>query len=319
MPAKQSLLMVGAAAALLGFGLAGAAEDPPATVTTTVAPLTVTPEQGVAPPDVGPGAPRLSPAEIRAIGEEQRFCGRETPTARIQALRLAQQIPSIQRAAARFDGRIMLNPYSAEENSERGAALLVRTSAREAEDATAAAQAARRTAASSGDPRVVETEMARQQAVNKLVAAQSILTEIKARRADADRDHRQGIRPIVDMNRRAGAVIVSPAAAYADLGLARIGAEQAIDSLVVRGAIVNTRSQKIAVPPLRVTAFDAKGFPLKSNVIFPDRRASIAPGADQEFAFALKPAPRNAATVTVTFGQNEALPLRTSGPPECRI
>jgi hypothetical protein len=319
MAASHRLLTTACIAALVLTAGVGVAQDAPGTATTTVAPLTVTPLPMEPVPDVGPGAPQLSPAEIRAAGEEVRHCARNLSSSTLAAVTLRQQVDSIAQAAVRHDGRIVLNPYNGEEN-ERAAAVVVRDTARIAEQATLDLEAARRDIGKVSLERLKGLELARQQAVNRLVTAQAILTEIRARDAERQQARRQGLpAPIYDLNRRSAAVLVGAEPAYADLAFDDVSARQQLDKgggavLMVTGKIRNTRQGSIKVPPLRVTAFDKNGFPLKSQTVYAERQMRIQPGAAEEFAYQLRPSPRNAAKVTVAFGSNDSMPLRRTIP-----
>lgn len=301
--------------ALLFVASPGVAQNPPGTATATVSPLTVTAPPMEPVPNVGPGAPQLSPAEIHAIGEEVRHCARNLSSSTPDAITLAQQVDSIARAAIRHDGRIVLNPYNGERN-ERAAAVVVRDSARVAEQATLAADQARRDVGQASPGKLEALELTRQDAVNRLVTAQAILTEIRAQDAERQQARRQGLpAPIYDLNRRSAATTIGAEPIYADLAFDKLIASQQLDKaggavLMVTGEIRNTRKASIRVPPLRVTAFDEKGFPLKSQTVYAERQMRIQPGAAEEFVYQLRPAPRSATKVTVAFGSNYSMPLR---------
>jgi len=304
---------------------------------TTVSPLNVGPPMAPI-PEVGVGAPQLSLPEIKEIEQIGEKCVglRDGHMTDWFAKYFEPRLAAVAKGIEVFDGVVNINEYKRDiEQSpvaEVALAALLRDTARAAEEATLASERIRRQPDATAEA-MAKAELDRQAAINKMIVTQAFLTEIQARRAEAAAATRarlinngpltiQGT-PIHNYTRKAGATLIS-AEAFADLGIQKVVVQQRQDEnggafLQVSGEIHNTRKRTIDVPPIRVTAFDDRGFPLKSVTAVPEKRGQkIAAGGSEAFAYRLAPAPANAVKVIVGFGSNATLvPFRPTAPLGC--
>ena len=303
-------------------GLAQQKAEPP-----SVSPLTVSPPEMVPVPKVGEGAPLFSAAEMETIEHETRRNLMNTSVEVGPCLmskvgkRFARgEVDAIAASAARNGGHIVLRPPNPTSHDpfefknwaeiEYAAGIMASQLAVDARKATEVAEQARRDAAQgrAGAEAVEAAELDRQKWIVRMTTAIAMYTEAK----ETQRHGQRGIPQILPgFDRRyVSGVPVPIAAEYEDLKLENIKVRssevEGVRVFRISGEVRNTRKRAINPPPLSVTAVDAAGFPLKGAIADPQRGSGrIEPGQTRSFAYELKPGPRNAETVVVTFGTTQ--------------
>lgn len=279
---------------------------------TTVSDIVVrTPE--VAVPTVGEGAPLYTVEELEGI--------------QTQARREAQ---SSYREALDCDERAGINEGNYLREYQSAAAT--RDTAEQAMAATRQAQDVRRAAAAGrATPQEVEAaELARQTAVNRVVAARTAFADAQATTARLQKLRRDNPEmPAEDFKLMARSEIAAGLQErafsagqrtrpippqFATLALENITVGNHEDdkgaALMVSGTIRNKGQRRVPTPPLEITAVDSFGIPLKREVADARGSGPLDPGEIQRFAYPLRPPPGNAAKVVVSFGSDEFEPWR---------
>lgn len=292
-----------------------------------VSELVVTAPEEARVPKVGVGAPQFTASEITAIQEQARRTVSEATNAVNKCFRQALNLirPTTIRG--------MLGQAFAE---EREAALKVQALSVEARKATEAAQAVRREVLT-GRPSassVIDTELARQKAVNALVAARNDLDDASAAipvlqklitQLDSPLPNERGwernsvdkILPQVMTFKamRASRRLRPTPVVFADLAIRDVVVRESEDGkgafLAVSGKVLNKRSRAAPVPSLEITQLDGFGFALETVIADPARR-QIAPGEAVSFGYEFRPKANRAERVQVTFSAAEPLPPRRS-------
>ncbi len=300
--------------AILPVALAGAvsaqtparapAPPPPAATAdeiTTVAPLII--HGGVAVPRVGEGAALLSPTEIHDKGTRARDLRSTFEDGRATLYNCYTAVFGTPPNPERTIGY--------EEGTDAGRKLS--NWSRLAEEATVNAQRVR-AAAAGGEATPADVEAAereRQRTVIEVTKAELDLDEALQKAIDIqelvkDRTDIAGWNGMIYANaaERADRKNALVPKQFEDLQLKDVKAVERTDDkgqayLFVTGAIRNTRKTRIAVPPLSFTAVDQFGYPLLNEA--GEARGRIDAGKDQPFTYTLRPSPRNAARVVVTF------------------
>jgi hypothetical protein len=328
--------------ALLAPGpAAGRAQDP--AQEPTVAPLVITPMVPVPQVGEGaplyslPELRAMQSEAQRQVAESRDAIRRCTPNARLAIPPLrgdmtVAELDNIAAAAAKNGGRILLpRPLTGPGGvpdireayaSEGAAARLAQGMVIDAEKATLAAEQTRRAAATGGATAkaVEDAELVRQKAVNRLMTARAVFLEFQAQTKAVQRVLRaMGTDPTSpplptdvflnpDQRYQNGMPQITVPKEYADLSLQKVVVRerQGKDGpfLLVTGEIHNTRARAIGTPPLSVTVLDRFGSPLKTDIAQPVRAPRIKPGEFSPFAYEVRPPPRDASTVVVTFGTN---------------
>jgi hypothetical protein len=286
-------------------------------------------------PDVGEGAPYLTPKELDSIASE---AGRNFTEATSNAVRCAdnkagmgsQHIP-IYRATLERVFR-----------SEMEAANRVQSAARRAADATSAAEKARLDAAQGqADAKAVEAaELERQAAVNKLTEAREKLADARdytataqdlylkaamagdAKQARLESQITWGELDFQAIQRRNAAQKVDPD--FARLVLTDIVTERKADRrgeyFHITGVIRNNRAETATIPALRVAALDIGGWTLAAETARQSAGRRLKPNQSIAFTYDLRPAPQATEFVLVVFA-TDALPpprLQVSQFEQCR-
>jgi hypothetical protein len=262
----------------------------------------------VPPPDVGEGAPYLTPEDLAARLEEARedqiYARNAARTCRSDVFPTYEYEP---------DGFALEGLYLTEQEKQAEAWRL----GREAHEATERAIEVRQRAASggAGQDQLEISELRRQQAVNAYLIAEAEAKEARARVADLQslmndgtpEDMRRSLVEFWSAGRAvSGGLGVQIPPEFADLELSQITARERVDgeqlALVVTGQIANPRQRAVRVPPISVTALDRNGQALKTVTALPRRGAGrIAGGQAIPFAYELNPMPANSVRAVVTF------------------
>lgn len=266
---------------------------------------------GIAPfPDVGEGAPRFTAKDVGTIEKELR----DAVTAS-QADYRTCGVPANTKCVLNRGIQELLAceiEYGAKAANLAVAAI----------NATEAAEKARRdTAAGKATvPELIDTELARQEAVNEMQKGRQRFLEVQARMADVQRAASgfQGPDPAhLELKRRQagwGLGVVQPdipdgltitnvrVVQYRDLKKGEFAR--------IEGEIVNSGAKPAKIPGLSATLVDEKGSPLHTLSVAPAKRGNIAPGKSRAFSFDIKPAPDLAERAVVTFASDVAPPPR---------
>ncbi len=301
------LVLLFAAAAVMGAGSV-AAQQTPNTSVTTVSPLTIN-GGGVPVPNVGQGARMFTIEELHQKGLDAAVQRADFEDARAEIYECYQ------------------NAYSARPNPERTlgyeqgaeAARRVTVTSNQAERATRDAQQLRIDAAQgkATQAQVEQGELARQAAVREMQKAMADVDEARAKAIDIQElvKNRVGIADwshtimsnATDRASRKNPLVPKE---VEDLVLENIKTTQRHDDkgvtlLLVEGNIRNGGARRAQVPALSVTAADQFGFPLVTQTVAGNGR--IDAGKSVPFTFPLKPAPENAARVAVAFAAVKGL------------
>lgn len=261
---------------------------------------------GIPVPDVGEGAPLFTPAMIR----EKRDQGRQDNSyytrnrerlyeCYIEAYEVPPNYERLQGYDLAIDASQRLRSFTVSAEQLTNEAL-------EARIAFGRGEATRED--------IERTELARQEAVVRMMIAEADLQEAKAVALDIQAlAHSRAPLDIWPGTIASNAALRNAAAQdpyqlvplqYRDLALEELQvAERVTESgetaLMVRGAIRNTRTNSIPAPPIAVTAVDEFGFALQSETAA--GRSRIEPGQAMPFAYELNPSPALSHTVLVTF------------------
>lgn len=286
---------------------AGFAQSQSQESTTSVTDVVVrTPEVPV--PTVGAGAPLYTVEDLEGIQTQAR---REAQSTYREALDCGER-------AGVNEGNY-LREYQTAAATRDGAELAIA--------ATRKAQQVRRAAAEGrATPQEVEAaELARQTAVNRVVAARTAFAEAQATTAQLQKLRRDNPElsendfkvmarsEIAAANQErtytAGQRTRPIPAQFATLALENITVSNQVDNsgeaLLVSGTIRNKGQRRVPTPPLEITAVDSFGIPLKRETADPRGSGGLAPGEIERFAYSLRPKPGNVAKVVVSFGSDE--------------
>lgn len=94
--------------------------------------------------------------------------------------------------------------------------------------------------------------------------------------------------------------------AAAQLQIGNLKSEQRSGLIAVRGDIFNPTEKALAVPPVRLTAYDADGKQAGPSYDFRTQESEIAPGETITFRILYENAPASMKSFRVTFGKIDA-------------
>ena len=270
-------------------------------------------------PDVGEGAPLFTTLDIKDIEEKARDVAIDSASDYMTCSPGRRVIAPM---TCKPNGAITITDLLAcEVEYGNKAANLAFMAAK----VTAAAEDSRRAAARGEvSVRVVEeTELARQEAVNKMNEARQKLLEVQARMADFQnmammRGHFPDTAQLdaMEMNRKEagwGLGIAQPDVPEG-LSITNIRAVQSKDKkgdfVVVQGEIRNGNAKSAKIPNLSTTLVDDKGWPLATTSVSPSKKGSIPAGKSYPFAFEVRPAPQMMRNAVVSFAPKRIPPPR---------
>ncbi len=181
-----------------------------------------------------------------------------------------------------------------------------------AAEATRAAEDVRSAAAAGkADTSAVEaTELVRQDAVNRMRAAQLKLLEQQGvigdyQKAALSQGRQSSLALAVERKRAGKGVGAGMPDKPAGLSITNVTALIRIDKkgefVLVQGRIQNSGPNGANVPDLTATLIDERGYPLISTTVSPKPKRSIAATSTQDFAFEVRPAFQATNRAIVTF------------------
>jgi hypothetical protein len=267
-------------------------------------------------PHVGEGAPYYSEGDIEGFGTQAR---RAMRNANSDIRRCGGNRSAYSAMAGDVSASALLN-------MEYDAGVQVSQRTEQAQAAVRAAEEVRRKAAlgEADMEAVIQGELARQAAMNRLDESRIKLAEAQAMIGDWQ-DARYRNRPVEwidlemlrDRRRAAGGALAllepahPPGLSITDIQAAT-GHDRRGEFLVVRGQLHNDNTRAVQIPRLTAAVLDERGWIVATQTVETGRSNRIAAGVVRPFAMEIRPAPEQSARAVVTFANENAPPPRMS-------